>query len=185
VTNFAKVFVESKYCDIFVANIRHYQEIYQFKIYGYVIMPTHFHWIVQIEPNRGTISDIMRDIKKFTAWDVMEIEPNRGTISDIMRDIKKFTAWDVMEALEHDGRDALLRLFKQKAVGLQQRRKFWMSRFDDEFIRNREMILTKLEYIHNNPLKAGLAVNQEDYKYSSARNYILRDHSILQVETDW
>jgi len=83
------------------------------------------------------------------------------------------------------GRDALLRLFKQKAVGLQQRRKFWMSRFDDEFIRNREMILTKLEYIHNNPLKAGLAVNQEDYKYSSARNYILRDHSILQVETDW
>jgi putative transposase len=160
VTNFAKVFVETKYCDIFVANIRHYQEIYQFKIYGYVIMPTHFHWIVQIEPNRGTISDIMRDIKKFTAW-------------------------DVMEALEHDGRDALLRLFKQKAVGLQQRRKFWMSRFDDEFIRNREMILTKLEYIHNNPLKAGLAVNQEDYKYSSARNYILRDHSILQVETDW
>jgi putative transposase len=160
VTNFAKVFVETKYCDIFVANIKHYQEIYQFKIYGYVIMPTHFHWIVQVEPNRGTISDIMRDIKKFTAW-------------------------DVMEALEQDGRDALLRLFRQKAVGLQQRRKFWMSRFDDEFIRNREMILTKLEYIHNNPVKAGLEVNQEDYKYSSARNYILHDHSILQVESDW
>ena len=160
VTSFAKVFVDTRYCDIFVAHIKHYQEIYQFKIYGYVIMPTHFHWIVQTEPTLGTISDIMRDIKKFTAW-------------------------DVMDALEQDGRNALLKLFRQKAVGLQQRRKFWMSRFDDEVIRNREMILTKLEYIHNNPVKASLVANQEDYKYSSARNYILHDHSVLQVETDW
>ena len=30
----------------------------------------------------------------------------------------------------------------------------------------------KLDYIHNNPVKAGLCSLQEDYKYSSARFYL-------------
>lgn len=29
----------------------------------------------------------------------------------------------------------------------------------------------KLEYIHNNPVKAGFVENPEDYIYSSARDY--------------
>ncbi len=29
----------------------------------------------------------------------------------------------------------------------------------------------KVEYIHNNPVRAGIVYNPEDYKYSSARNY--------------
>ncbi len=35
-------------------------------------MPTHFHWIVKVEPKHGTISDIMRDLKKFTAWQIFD-----------------------------------------------------------------------------------------------------------------
>jgi len=60
-----------------------------------------------------------------------------------------------------------------------------MQRFDDEVIRNREMFLTKLRYIHNNPVKAGLVENPEDYKYSSARNYMFGDHSVIFVKTEW
>ncbi len=29
----------------------------------------------------------------------------------------------------------------------------------------------KLDYIHNNPVRAGIVENPEDYLYSSARNY--------------
>jgi hypothetical protein len=47
------------------------------------------------------------------------------------------------------------------------------------------MLRTKLEYIHNNPVKVGLVTNPEDYKYSSARNYVLDDHSVIEVDTDW
>ncbi len=36
-------------------------------------MPSHFHWIVKTEPNLGTISDIMRDIKKYTAWEILSL----------------------------------------------------------------------------------------------------------------
>lgn len=60
-----------------------------------------------------------------------------------------------------------------------------MHRFDDEVIRNQKIIWTKIKYIHNNPVKAGLAEKPEDYKYSSARNYILEDDSILYVEKSW
>lgn len=66
-----------------------------------------------------------------------------------------------------------------------QRRKLWMKRFDYEVIRNEKMFWTKLKYIHNNPVKAGLVEKAEEYKYSSARNYFYNDHSILNVDTDY
>ncbi len=161
VAEFAHVFTEDRYCDILVRNISHYQEKYRFKILGYVIMPSHFHWIV-------------------------EVQPEIGTISDVMRDLKKYSAWDLMDALEKNGRKDLIGLFKGAAEGNpRQKRKFWMERFDDEVIRNVKMLRTKLNYIHYNPVKAGLVVEPEDYKYSSARNYVRSDHSVLFVQTEW
>ena len=60
-----------------------------------------------------------------------------------------------------------------------------MKRFDDEVIRNNKMFWTKLKYIHNNPVEAGLVNNPEDYKYSSAGNYILGEHSVIIVDTEF
>ncbi len=47
------------------------------------------------------------------------------------------------------------------------------------------MFWTKLKYIHNNPVKAGLVEKPIDYKYSSAINYVEKDHSIIFVDTSW
>jgi REP element-mobilizing transposase RayT len=160
VVNFAKVFTDDIYCNLLIHNIKHYQQRYSFTIHGYVIMPTHFHWLVTVDPSKGTLSDIMRDIKKYSAW-------------------------DIMNELENQGKENLCRLFS--AMGSKaknQKRKFWMERFDDEAIRNYRMFLTKLEYIHYNPIKAGLVSYPEDFKYSSARNYLLGDHSVLYVDTN-
>jgi REP element-mobilizing transposase RayT len=159
VVKWAHVFTEDKYCDILIKNIKHYQKRYKFSVLAYVIMPSHFHWIV-------------------------EVGPTHGTISDIMRDVKKFTAWDMMEALKTDGKKELLRLFEREAsVFPRYQRKFWMPRFDDEVIRNQQMFFSKLLYIHNNPVEAGLVERPEDYRFSSARNYILGDHSVLHIDT--
>lgn len=62
---FTKVFVKEIYCDILIKNIKHYQNKYKFEILAYVIMPTYFHWIVMVNSKLGSISDIMRDIKKY------------------------------------------------------------------------------------------------------------------------
>uniref|UniRef100_A0A832G841 Transposase n=1 Tax=Ignavibacterium album TaxID=591197 RepID=A0A832G841_9BACT len=160
VVGFARVFTKDTYCDLLIRNILHYQNKYHFTILAYVIMPSHFHWIIIVNRQYGTISDIMRDIKKYSAWDIMEeIEKNDENLMDI---------------------------FKSASKGFQnQKRKFWMQRFDDEVIRNEKMFWTKLHYIHNNPVEAGLVIRPEDYKYSSARNYVRGDHSVMFVDTEY
>ena len=44
-----------------------------------------------------------------------------------------------------------------------------------------QFTLQKLNYIHNNPVKAGIVDHPEDYIYSSARNYALRKDVVLDV----
>jgi hypothetical protein len=63
--------------------------------------------------------------------------------------------------------------------------KLWMNRFDDLVIENDKTLQIKIEYIHNNPVKAGLVDQPEQWEYSSARNYILCDHSLISVSVDW
>ena len=161
VVKFTPIFINYRFCDILISNIKYYREKYKFTILSYVIMPSHFHWILIVNP-------------KF------------GTLSDIMRDIKKFTAWQIFDTMEENENNKLLKTFKDAAEGLKdQTKKLWIRRFDDEVIRSQQMFWAKLNYIHNNPVKAGLVNKAEDYKYSSARNYINGDHSILEVDIEY
>lgn len=122
-------------------------------------MPTHFHWIV-------------------------EVEPEKGTISDIMRDLKKYSAWDCMEYLKEQKSSKFSHLYEESAIRIPgQKRQFWMHRFDDEVIRSVKMFWIKLNYIHKNPVKAALVEKEEDYLFSSARNYITGDQSSLKIYT--
>jgi hypothetical protein len=49
-------------------------------------------------------------------------------------------------------------------------------------MRKEKMFWSKLHYIHNNPVEAGIVRKPEHYKYSSARNYVYGDHSVLEVD---
>lgn len=40
----------------------------------------------------------------------------------------------------------------------------------------------KLKYVHDNPVEAGLVLESTDWKYSSARNYAMDDHSVLAID---
>jgi len=119
-------------------------------------MPSHFHWVVEVDPQFGTISDIMRDLKRNSAKEIMAFLENKINYQKIFQ--------------------------KEAMIYRDQYKKFWMKRFDDEVIRNEKMLWKILRYIHNNPVEAGLVNRPEDYIYSSARNYILNDHSRLDVD---
>ncbi len=49
---------------------------------------------------------------------------------------------------------------------------FWMREYFDRFVRDEEHLAYLLDYIHNNPVKAGLVAHSEDWPFSSARYYI-------------
>jgi len=59
-----RLFEESEAVEILTAAVRFYQERGDFKLLGYVIMPDHVHLL--IIPQKGTISDIMRNVKAYT-----------------------------------------------------------------------------------------------------------------------
>ena len=115
IVRYTPIFIYHRFCDILISNIKFYRAKYKFTILGYVIMPSHFHWILIANPKYGTISDIMRDIKKITAW-------------------------QIFDTLNENENSELLKIFQESAEGLKdQTRKLWMTRFDDEVIRNQQM----------------------------------------------
>jgi len=47
------------------------------------------------------------------------------------------------------------------------------------------MIWQKINYIHNNPLKAGLVKSAADYRWSSFRAFYRQSDKPLPVDRDW
>ncbi len=48
---------------------------------------------------------------------------------------------------------------------------FWTHENHAVALSTNEMIDSRLNYIHKNPVKAGIVENEFDYLYSSARNF--------------
>ena len=74
-------------------------------------------------------------------------------------------------------RDWLLRYFKYQAQVLKRIKnyKVWKDGNHVELIYNSKIFYQKLNYIHNNPVKAMIVEYPEEYLFSSARNYADRD----------
>jgi len=55
--------------------------------------------------------------------------------------------------------------------------KLWMDRFDCQVIQCDDTLATKINYIHMNPVKAGLVEDMSHWKYSSASDQAMIDTS--------
>ncbi len=66
-----------------------------------------------------------------------------------------------------------------------ERKGIWQERFDDVAIYTEEQFRTKLNYIHNNPVKAGLVDRAEDYLFSSAKDWLEKtEKTIVKTNLD-
>ncbi|MBU1146806.1 MAG: hypothetical protein KKD11_00430, partial [Candidatus Omnitrophica bacterium] len=64
--------------------------------------------------------------------------------------------------------------------------KIWQKAFYDECILDSVQLINKLEYMHNNPVRANLTTSPEEYPYSSYNHYIKTDftpNSIIEIDT--
>ena len=77
------------------------------------------------------------------------IIPKDKNISECMKSIKGFTAKKINEVLGREGA-------------------IWQSGFYDYILNSEDMILTRIRYIEENPVRKGLVINPEEYKYSSS-----------------
>ena len=63
--------------------------------------------------------------------------------------------------------------------------KLWRPRFDDLIIWSETQFRIKAEYIHNNPVRAGLIDRAIDYPFSSARDWLTDGHGPIPIDKDW
>ena len=60
--------------------------------------------------------------------------------------------------------------------------RLWRPRFDDVVITSEKQFRIKLDYIHNNPVKAGLTTKPEDWKYSSAYEWLGDSKRLIGID---
>jgi putative transposase len=126
-------------------------------LYGYVILENHLHFIASA--------------------------PN---LSDAVLRFKSFTARQIVDGLQKRGLQTLLtelKYFKGRSKTDQQYQ-FWQEGSHPQQIGSDEMMIQKLEYIHNNPVRRGYGDDPVHWRYSSARNYAGMT-GLLDVITDW
>ena len=61
----------------------------------------------------------------------------------------------------------------------------WQRGFDDLVISSDKQFRIKLEYIHNNPVKAGLVTAAVDYPYSSASDWLGEGHGLVEIDRNF
>ena len=61
----------------------------------------------------------------------------------------------------------------------------FQDRFKSEAIEDERYLMAAIRYVHNNPVKAGMVENPEQYKWSSFECYITPDHMKTIVDADY
>ena len=152
------IFTSEPYFEVILSSLSHCVEKKGLHLHGYVVMPDHCHGIVSADEGKH--------------------------LSDIMRDFGTYTSRQISDLLMSEHKMNLLERFRKAAR--EDRRgndyKVWQGGFHPIAIYTEGFFLQKLNYIHQNPVRTGFVCEPEHWKYSSARNYLLDDHSLIKVE---
>ena len=153
------IFSRQRYRDIILESFNFCQAQKNLRIGAYVIMTNHIHTIWTATNNN--LSDIVRDFKTFTS---------KAILASI-------------EAEQESRRDWLLYMFHYYAnrTNANDNFKVWTGNNHPEEIHGESFLRTKLNYIHQNPVKAGLVEEPSHYLYSSAANYE-RGKGLMEID---
>lgn len=153
-------FDNEEFARILLMELKFYRERYGFIVLGWVIMPNHLHlllWWDKEEKLTLTVSKIMRGIKAGSARRIIDLVKSRGLErGDGLEQVLRATQKDVAVSKSHK-RNLKYRL--------------WQPGFYDFNVHSEEKLIEKLNYMHNNPVKAGLVLSLCDYKWSSYKEY--------------
>ncbi|RZJ73896.1 transposase [Flavobacterium sp.] len=143
------VFDHKSYRDLFLESIRYCQENKGMDVFAYVIMPDHVHMIIQ--SRIGLLSDLLRDFKKFTS---KKIVASMIATNDYRLDwmLKRFE-------------------FAVRRHTRNERYQFWENGNNPREIDTVHEMNEAIEFVHQNPVRAGFVESAEAYLYSSARNF--------------
>ncbi len=151
VVGWIDVFTRKSHKEALFESLRYCQKSKGLEVYGYCLMSSHMHLIAKATSKHHALSDILRDLKKFTS---------KAIVQNVINEPESRREW-------------MLAYFKKAGEHLKNVKgyKFWQDGNHPEMIETNEFFDQKLNYIHNNPVNDGIVEHPEDYLWSSARNY--------------
>jgi putative transposase len=160
VVDWVDVFVRRQYKDIVIESLKYCQVQKGLEIAAYLIMSSHVQMIVRAA--------------------------GKDTLSEVLRDFKKFTARQILQEIELGGYESrkewMLHRFAYRGTSGSGNRQHQFWQIDNHPIElySLPVILQKLQYIHQNPVREGYVVESADYPYSSVSNYF-HDKGLLDI----
>lgn len=110
-----------------------------------------------------------------------------NNLSEILRDFKSYTAKEIRKTIateQESRREWMQKLFFEagKANPNNTNFQFWQQDNHYKEIRNKKFAFQKFDYIHNNPVEAGIVYKAGEYVYSSAIDfYYGKNRGLLQI----
>lgn len=149
--NWIDVFTRMEYKNIVVDSINYCIKNKGLNVYAWIIMSNHVH--LRISTNDKPLQEILRDLKKYTAKQILFAIKNNP---------------------QESRKDWMLNLFRQagKHNSNNQIYQFWQQQNQPmELSTSTNAISKAIDYIHNNPVKAAFVDKPENYPHSSAIDF--------------
>jgi len=145
------VFTRPLYNGIFCESVKYCQENKGLNLHAWCLMSNHVH-LVFSRSGSHSHSDILRDLKKFTSKKMIEAIQNNP---------------------EESRKEWMMRLFSEagKMNNNNKDYQFWQQDNHPIELFSPLVTIQKIDYVHNNPVKAGIVEIPEYYLHSSARDY--------------
>ena len=151
VIHWIDIFSRKEYKDIVVDSLNYCIKHKGMEINAWVIMTNHIHLVGRaIKPFNMT--DFLRDFKKFTSKEIT------NSILNLNESRRKW----ILDILS----------FEARKTGRAEKHKLWKDGNHAINLNDADIdIMEKINYIHENPVKAGYVNKPEHYIYSSAIDY--------------
>jgi REP element-mobilizing transposase RayT len=154
------VFSRELYKEIFIDSLRYSIENKGLILHAWVVMTNHVHLIISTQIN--TIPNLVRDIKKYTCNQII------ASIQNNRRESRR--VW-MMNLFDYAGKT------NNDNVNFQ----FWRQYYHPISLHTARRCNNALEYLHQNPVKAGLVWEPWHYKYSSGIDYYTEEKGLLDL----
>lgn len=148
--NWIDLFTREEYNKILLSSLKFCQNAKGLEVCAWCIMTNHLHLI--IGTNDKPIQNILRDFKSFTSTQLRnEININ------LQESRKEWIKWMMERASRTNSNNNDWQLWQQHNHPIE--------------LSTNELMDQKLNYIHENPVKAGFVAEPHHWKYSSATDY--------------
>ncbi len=142
---------------IIVENWMHYDGI-RYRLLAWVVMPSHVHVLIHTDTS-ASLGRIVQGWKGYTGREISRTLRQRRLSEQFATDARAEGEAEQTLGDPSKGSEATL---------IHSHSKVWHREYWDRYIRDERHFLNTVEYIHQNPVKAGLARFAEDWEWSSA-----------------